>query len=413
MKRRPIFYLLAGAAALSLTACNPEGERPVPAPAPTVQSPVPTPSPEPVATPAAEGEVPPGDYAPWQTAYAAFLTETVAAEAPLMDWAKTATETDITTQPEKWSAANDVSDSYSLYDVDKDGVPELFIRHGLGEAGYHTVCYTIQEGAVVELGDFGSGHSSLYSWPGENALIQQQGHMGQAAMGKYTIENNELVFVEWFQEENINETGQEWYTDPAQLVEGAEYLPEYSIRREREESGSPALTLPIYDYGALPRLAPSPLEEAEVRQVMERVLRENGEVNGCSGDSFYGGVGRVDLEEYLERAYPYSPLTIISTAWADANGDGQTDCVLRLKGREGENTPSFYAVLQVQDGTVYAYFFGFLEGVGVDPDGSVYFREWEDWRQVSFDREQCYDFPALRDPVEGCNLAWDAFPSNP
>ena len=139
MKRRPIFYLLAGAAALSLTACNPEGERPVPAPAPTVQSPVPTPSPEPVATPAAEGEVPPGDYAPWQTAYAAFLTETVAAEAPLMDWAKTATETDITTQPEKWSAANDVSDSYSLYDVDKDGVPELFIRHGLGEAGYHTV----------------------------------------------------------------------------------------------------------------------------------------------------------------------------------------------------------------------------------------------------------------------------------
>lgn len=86
MRRRPIFCLLAGVMALTLTACKTADQPPEPTPVPS-QTPVPTAVPEPATSPSPTPEppsmepmvyapdVPPGDYAPWQTAYADFLKE--------------------------------------------------------------------------------------------------------------------------------------------------------------------------------------------------------------------------------------------------------------------------------------------------------------------------------------------------
>lgn len=407
MKRRPLFFALV--LALGLTACGavpPVGaDDPVPSSTPIpIPSLTATPEPPSMESVVYAADVPPGDYAPWQTAYADFLAETAARDYPPVDQMVVA-------------EALEQSDNYSLYDVDKDGIPELFISYGLGEADYHTTCYTFRDGEVAEAGDFPSGHASLHSYPEENGVLFLWRHMGSAHMDRLVIADGELTNLGEVFSEDINASQQSEYTASGQVVPGSRPLGEYATHTVRDRRWSETLTLPVYDYNALPRLLEAPLEESEVRAAVGRVLWENGEFCGIAGEGFYGDTGSTTLEEYLQpgAAYPYSgnPLLPKEYAFADVNGDGQTDCVLRLERAEEDNTLTFFAVFHVREDMVYAYFFGFTDGVGVDPDGTVYFRQSGDWNQVSFYKDQCYDFPAPREPVEGCDLAWDKYAPNP
>lgn len=403
MKRRPIFLMLAGM--MTLTACKTVEQPPEPTPAPTqLPTAAPTPEPSGVEPEVYVPDMPAGDYSPWQTAYARFLAETAARDYPPVDQLVGV-------------EALEQSDNYSLYDVDKDGIPELFIRYGLGEAGYHTTCYTFRDGEVAEAGDFPSGHASLHSDPEENGALFFWGHMGSAYMDRLAIVDGELTNLGEIFSEDINASQQSEYTAPGQVVPGSSPLGEYGTHTVRDRRWSEALTLPVYDYNTPPRLLEAPLEEAEVRAAIGRVLWENGEFYGVAGEGFYGDTGSITLEEYLRSgaAFPFSgnPLLSKEYAFADVNGDGQTDCVLRLE-RTGENdTLTFFAVFHVGEDKVYAYFFAWKDGLGVDPDGTVYLREYGVWQQVSFYKDQCYAYPAPREPVEGCDLAWDEYAPNP
>lgn len=108
-------------------------------------------------------------------------------------------------------------------------------------------------------------------------------------------------------------------------------------------------------------------------------------------------------------------MEVKQTAWADVNGDGQTDCLLWLEQEREKWVDVYIAVLSLEDRQVYAYFSELhlsegLEPVAVKPDGSVYFQTLDDyWEQVSFYKNQCYTFPAP-EPVHGDGPAWDAFP---
>jgi len=410
MKRFPVFSLLAAALALGLAAC---GYRPsqesVPPVSAAVQSPeaVPVPTPEPAPFRVEGDDVPLGEYAPWQEGYADFLRVQRQQEGELKEWVDTASSEELNEDLERWSAYSLSSEYYSFYDVDEDGVPELFVRYGDCEAAYHTVCYAFREGEVVEVGDFPSGHSCLYTCPGENGVLYYWGHMGRAFLQKLLLRDGELAFAEDFYQEWGGD-GEGPDPDPASFVPGAEYIWEYRTPTHWRAGDCPALTLPIYDYGVWPRRLEGPLDDGEVRATIGKVLWEGAELFGVSGDGFYGDTGVVTLEEYLApgAAYPYNDQSLVVTeyAWADVNGDWQTDCVLRLEG-DG----SYYTVLSLQEGTVYAYFLGFTDGFGVDPDGTVFLRWYDWWEQVSFYKNQCYTFSAPREPVEGCDLAWEGF----
>lgn len=141
MRKRKIFLLLAGTLALTLAACAPAGEAHGPtlslsAPLPEASEPaLSTPVPEPTAPPTAHCDLPDRDYRPWQTVYMEFLT--------LLQTRKTTWEPG-------WRGEEVGSETYSLYDVDKDGVPELFVKFGTCEAGlfcpvlYHVYGYARQ-----------------------------------------------------------------------------------------------------------------------------------------------------------------------------------------------------------------------------------------------------------------------------
>ena len=50
------------------------------------------------------------------------------------------------------SANKNVSSGYALYDIDKDGVPELLVRFGDCEAADHTKIYTFRDGEMALAG---------------------------------------------------------------------------------------------------------------------------------------------------------------------------------------------------------------------------------------------------------------------
>ena len=420
MKHRFPSLFLTGALVLSLAACTPTGEAEVTPPSSQeVSLPPASPTPGPFGPAGHFSEadsLPLGRYTPWQKAYMDFLSRNNEEESALRLWAESATSAEIDAQPERWESYNMCSERYWLYDVDKDGIPELFVRCGNSEAAYQTVCYTYREdaiGSVADIGIFPSGHSTLCTYPGENGFLLLWAHMGAAYADRYAIEDGELVNKGQVYSAGLDAAQMGDSPEPEEIWEGSEAIPSYYTRANTRNPLSPALLLPICDYDRSLQQAPSLTEEATVRDTIGKVLWDETAFISVSGDGYYGGVGTVTLEEFLQpgAAYPYNDtaLAVREQAWADANGDGQTDCILRLEDTEGNgSTAQFYLVLSLQEEQVYGYFFAYMEDAAVDPDGSVYFRLWNQWHQMSFYKDQCYIVPSA-DPVVGDGLAWDPF----
>ena len=105
--------------------------------------------------------------------------------------------------------------SYLVYDIDKDGTPELIVKIGTCEADYHGGIYTYRDGRAFQVGEeLGLGHSSFYSDPGENGIILMYGHMGYASVSRISITDG--YAEEPLYEDNLNERLQQ---DPS-----AEYV---------------------------------------------------------------------------------------------------------------------------------------------------------------------------------------------
>lgn len=343
-------------------------------------------------------DVPPGNYTPWQEAYAGFLVNLRTSEYQF-DLGELARPDD--SLP---------SDSYSLYDIDKNGIPELFLQCGTCEADYYTLVYTFLDGQMTDLGSFQSGHSSLYSCPGENAVLVHCAHMGYGEIDKFSLTDSAIGPWETLLTEGSAETSDD-YTYPGDLIPGAQRIPCHYINTQFRPADAPALVLPVYDYQG--RELPAPMDEAEVRAVIGRVLYENAPLFGVSGEGYAGDTGLTVLEDYLRPggAYPYGdqPLEVKKIAWADVNGDGQIDCLLWLEQPREKWTDELCAILSAEDDGVYAYFFEFVEDIAVDRKGTVRFQGSADhWKQVSFYQNQCCTFPVPALPGAD-RLAWDTF----
>ena len=221
---------------LLLTACGAETTQ-----APEQEKPPAAPEKESV-QPQEQPEVPEKtEPADWQLAYAAFLEG-------LAERVKTLRDTDRPDYDPNTVELEigEASGTYVLYDIDKDGIPELLIRYGLGEAGYHTTVYGYRDGTVTEIGDVPTGHTSLYAWPDENAVAYNWSHMGGHFVDKLSIVDGALEETKFFEEDNFNDPERS-YTPMADIVPGSVYLRETRTLAELPELA--VLTLPIYDYG--------------------------------------------------------------------------------------------------------------------------------------------------------------------
>lgn len=294
-----------------------------------------------------------------------------------------------------------LSESYCLYDIDKDGAPEMMIRYGNSEAAYRTCVYGWVDHTVAKLGDFYSGHSGLYTWPGENAVAFNWGHMGGHYVEKIGLVDGTLTFEEVFSE-NIGPENP--YTDMEDIVPGSTDLREVRTTLGltfSQEAGSDAdtpLLLPIYDYGReRARRELDPNRDTAARRAITAVLEDGAVFYGVSADGFGGDTGWTVLEDYLAPGgvdgYADTPQTVEKLAWVDMDQDGQRECVLRLLSEEG--WPDQYVILSEQDGTVYGYCVNYCGDNSINTDGVFY--QYGEPFAASFWKDQCYQYTVSYD----------------
>ncbi len=293
-----------------------------------------------------------------------------------------------------------LSDAYMLYDVDKDGVPELLLHYGKSEAARRTEVYTVRAGDMVLAGEFPSGHAAFYSCPEENGVLYNWGHMGGHVVEKISLTENSLsretVLEETWSDPETDYTAVEALVSGSRPLLGARTTLGLTFGEEASSAADQPLTLPIAEYGRerVPA-APDPDAERAAKDAITAVLEREGTFCGVSADGFGGETGPVTLKEYVlpggATAYADSPLEVSEIRWLDLNEDGQTDALATLRHEEGD---SFDGVLRTifsleEDGQVYGYCLNYMDGCTLD--GTVFRGEREgDAFQVSFDGNQCY-----------------------
>lgn len=235
MKQKLIRPLLAGALILSLTACAPAAET-APSSAPSADASAPSETASPSPSPILPPEAPPVETAPAQS----LPTQTPPAQTNppepeestpaqtgqtwleayrilLEDLAHVEQQEGLDLYGDRWREA-------AVYDVDKDGVPELFFKSGFCEADFETVCYAFRNGRAEAIGQFGSGHTALFTWPEQNAILVWHAQMGVSDMYEYSIIDGRLVCVQTVFSEEVPRSP---YTEVNEIVPGSVRVTDY------------------------------------------------------------------------------------------------------------------------------------------------------------------------------------------
>lgn len=103
---------------------------------------------------------------------------------------------------------------YFLYDITKDGIPELWLIHGTCEADRALSVYTPKEDGLKKIYEEGAGHSEFHK--GKNYVLQVMAHQGYACWFKLTYNGSKLSQKMTF-EEDCFESGRD-YTEPKEPV---------------------------------------------------------------------------------------------------------------------------------------------------------------------------------------------------
>lgn len=286
-----------------------------------------------------------------------------------------------------------IENSYLLYDVDKDGIPELIIKTGTCEADYMGTLYTYRAGEALKVDEFGFGHAALYSDPGENGIILHYGHMGFAFGCRFSLIHGELAYEDLF-EDNLNSRLQEdenaEYIPVENFIPGACYLTLCQVERN----------LPLLHYeeirdameGTFPKAAETSYPNQD-EKFFVNVYIGNQPVYAVSADGFTNEPGLIGFRDLLKQnvaaQWMDGDLQVLGFQLADLNGDGKLECITELAEDGSGSRMCIY--LAEQDGTVYAYLQNYApETVEADGNGNLLMRYTYslDLQRLIFDREE-------------------------
>ena len=259
--------------------------------------------------------------------------------------------------------------SYALYDIDKDGVPELIVKLGTCEADYHGEIYGYADGqARLMLDELGLGHSSLYSDPGENGVIVMYGHMGYASAYRMRLDGNwEMLYEDDLNARLQNDPDAE-YVYPGDVIPGSAALP--LCRAE--------LSLPLTHYeeiaavlcGNYPTAAEKRFPENNTA-FFENWMSGNREAYAVTADGYTNSPGYIGFLELLRQnvaaEYMDGDMKILGYDYADLNGDGQLECLVTASRDYAE----MCIILSEQNGTVYAYLNNYTENWKAQENGNI------------------------------------------
>lgn len=107
--------------------------------------------------------------------------------------------------------------TYALWDIDGDGIQELFILCGHSEADYMYEVYTVSDGSAAYMGDFSGSHTVLYGpeEDGETYVTAAQCHMDWETIYHVSVADGKITSEQISQREVPR--GADYYTNPNRL----------------------------------------------------------------------------------------------------------------------------------------------------------------------------------------------------
>lgn len=276
----------------------------------------------------------------------------------------------------------DHCNGYKLYDVDKDGIPELIISYGTCEADYHDEVYTYDNG-LKDVGLIYTGHSGIYSDPDKNGMLIMMAHSGYQCIDEVTLVDGKLSTESIYEKSQYDENGNyiegEDYSEPDEVVEGSVYINSCRLDDdisidfyeyiEKVSTGENVSLTDLYNKGenAIDKRN-SDYEKAS--EFYENIYTNNGYVYAIAADDYTKSLGFVTFDNILaeDTIYPYTTgsLAVVSKDIVDIDNNGSFECVLILK---DEESSYFSVLLNLQEGTVYAYLEAFESGLTIREDG--------------------------------------------
>ena len=283
---------------------------------------------------------------------------------------------------------------YAVYDIDKNGIPELLIKSGTCEADYKTFFYSYDGNEAKSAGEEWSGHTSYYTYPAGNGIVQYNAHMGYAGAYRYSLGNDGIVYEnEELFVDNLDERAGGYgieYILVSAAVDDAKLIGLYAT--------DCMLGLLEYD-SALKTCSREALSHDDMKSMVTDIL-------DCSTD-FYGAkeseawssdtifyLGKMNMADMYKVGglfrYSDSEAYLLDSYYADFNEDGQEECLTVFS--ENQNNNLAFIIFSYQNERMYGYIFDSIYDDGVDVVGNKIYTSGEYGRYeytMKFYLDQC------------------------
>lgn len=298
------------------------------------------------------------------------------------------------------NSGDDKLESYALYDIDKDGTPEMFLRYGMSTASSKCFLYTFTNGTAAFVDQFYFGSSSLYSFPNKNGVLLVYWHMYHAKGELLSLSDGTLSSSLFF-EEIIDPASGAWYRPVSDYCKGTVPITEFRFDQD--------FPLTAYYLWTQPVIAASEFYSKDegknffvqtiidnktvtkVRFPFVAIALDGNDVEIIGLRDLMSSLTKTTTNESGERDSGESEYFV-----TDLNRDGQPEYMISHKKMDGPFASNQYMViLSEQDGTLYAYVEELHSFSNVDQNGVfyVYNDEFghvaESAYRVFFDAESC------------------------
>lgn len=235
--------------------------------------------------------------------------------------------------------------AYFLYDIDKDSIPELFIKYGSCEADYSYTIFQYSNGVVEDIYHSYCGGSGFYALSNNDVIIYF------AKMGGYSL--SKISYIDGtIQEETVasGEVAEEQdYPDIEIFDNSARLLSFYSIFEE----------FPIFAYDVVITTKSTKSNEevhniitdVYVNNEMDIIITEDYSYSGYPEKRLHLGMNSDLTSLFDEREEQYHKS---KEYWLDVNNDGQEEYIITYGVNENADFVEM-VILSYQCGIVYTY----------------------------------------------------------
>lgn len=253
---------------------------------------------------------------------------------------------------DSYDLGEDIPISYALYDIDKDGVPELLINTYNGGFASDTFFYYFDGEEVQYAGKRYAAHMTYYTYPDNNGLIESENQMMITSISKIAFDDGKIA--------DTSEPSETLYYDSlieddkesldiirvSAIVEGSEEIVMYPQ--------SYMVGLLEYDK-TIKTCSDKPLSDSELETIMQAILDEDEEFiavrsRDCMVEKM--SISEVCNPEFL-RGYGEEDACIMDTYYIDLNGDSQKECLVCLGRSNG--TLDEFVLFSYQNGQMFGY----------------------------------------------------------